>query len=287
MTFIALVLVFTSAFFHAAWNYLAKRVSGGIAFVWILSTLGTVLYLPVLIIALLRDHPQFGMREITFLLGTAILHVSYYLLLNYGYKVGDLSLVYPLARGTGPILATIGAILFIGESPSLLRMLGIVLIAVAVFALTGDPRKFRAEGTQQAIAFGVLTGISIAAYTLWDAESVKKTAITPLILTWFSGFARTVFLAPFIWQRRQEVRAIWSEFRRDVVLVSILDPLSYILFLTAFALGGQVSYLAPARQMSILIGALMGTRLLAERNSARRMAAVGAMMVGLMILAIG
>src|SRR6266850_2019370 len=106
MTLLALVLVLASAILHATWNLLAKRVGGGIPFVWLFSTVATVIYAPVLLVSILQQPPVFGAPQIVFLLGTTVLHVAYYLLLNKGYQVGDLSLVYPLARGTGPVLST-------------------------------------------------------------------------------------------------------------------------------------------------------------------------------------
>src|SRR5262245_48863886 len=122
MTLLALVLVLASAILHATWNLLAKRVGGGVAFVWLFSTVSTVIYAPILLITILRSPPPFGVPQLVYLLGTAALHIAYYLLLNRGYQVGDLSLVYPLARGIGPVLSTIGAILLLGERPTLLAI---------------------------------------------------------------------------------------------------------------------------------------------------------------------
>jgi drug/metabolite transporter (DMT)-like permease len=286
VTFFALSLVLSSALLHAVWNLFAKRVSGGLPFVWLISLFSMLIWAPILIVAVFVDPPHLGLTQILFLCGTCALHVAYYVLLNRGYQAGDLSLVYPLARGTGPILAAIGAVVLLQERPSPIAIIGIVLIAVGVFVLTGDPRKIRAAGNQQAVLYGLLTGLSIAVYTIWDKEAVSTLSITPLILLWVSSLGRSILLTPMVLPRWNEVRETWSAHRGKVLWVAVLDPLSYLLFLTALVFS-PVSYLAPARQLSILLGALLGTRVLAERDARRRLAAVSAMMVGLVILALG
>ncbi|MCC7450446.1 MAG: EamA family transporter [Anaerolineae bacterium] len=286
MTLLALGLVFLSALLHATWNLLTKRVSGGVLFVWLISALATILYAPVLVITALQQPLRLGPTQLFFLAGTCILHITYYILLNRGYKVGDLSLVYPLARGIGPMLATLGAVILLNERPSALALVGTILVGVGVFALTGNPRKLRDAGTQPAVLYGVLTGIVVAGYTLWDKQAVSAVLIAPILLNWISSLSRTVFLAPVALRHRSELTSIWRSFRRESLGVAILDPLSYILFLTALSFS-PVSYLAPMRQLSILIGALMGTRLLTEGDASRRLTAVGAMTVGLVILALG
>ena len=115
----ALALVLGAALFHASWNYLSKRSDGGAAFVWLVAVAASVLYLPLAIIVyIFRDSP-FGIRELGFCLVSASIHLVYMLLLQAGYQRGDLSLVYPLARATGPLVATIAAITACLEAPSM------------------------------------------------------------------------------------------------------------------------------------------------------------------------
>lgn len=286
MTLLALTLVLASASLHAIWNLFAKNVSGGIVFVWLFSTMATLVYAPVLAISILIQPLHLSVIGALFLGGTCLLHIFYYWLLNRGYRVGDLSLVYPLARGTGPLLSTIGAVLLLGERPTLVALVGTLLIAAGIVVLTGDPRKFRAAGIHGAVAYGMFTGLVIAAYTLWDKTAVSVVLITPLLLNWASSLTRTVLLAAFALRQKDEVRRLWQKHWRETLGVAVLDPLSYILFLTALSVG-QVSYLAPMRQLSILFAALIGARVLAEDQARRRLVAVAAMTVGLVILTLG
>jgi drug/metabolite transporter (DMT)-like permease len=286
MTLLALALVLTSALLHAVWNLFAKRVSGGLPFVWLFSTVATIIYTPVLILSIVHDPPRLGGMQLLFLTGTWVFHGAYYLLLNRGYRVGDLSLVYPLARGTGPMLSTLGAVVLLSERPTPLAIAGTILIAVGVFVLTGDPRKLRAAGTRGAVTYGLLTGLIIAVYTLWDKQAVSALLITPLMLDWVSGLGRMITLVPFAMRNWGEVRSAWRNHRLETFGIAILDPLGYIIFLTALSFS-PVSYLAPMRQVSILIGAIFGAKLLEEGQAPRRFAAVSAMVVGLVVLALG
>ena len=282
----ALTLILAAAFIHATWNLLNKRASGHATFTWIVAVLSAAFYAPVALAAVLFWGAQIGWVAIAFMAGSAALHTGYFVLLNEGYRAGDLSLVYPLARGTGPLLATVAAILFFGERPSALALAGGLLIVVGVIALTGSPEKLRQAGRKKAIVYAVATGTFIAAYTLWDKQAVSRFAVAPILLDWGSNFGRSLFLTPFTLRHWNSAGNEWRTHRFEAVGVALLVPLSYILVLTAMQFT-PVSYVAPAREISILVGTVMGTRFLAEGDVHRRLAAAGAMVLGVVALAAG
>ncbi len=286
MTGFAIGLVLTSAVLHAWWNLYAKRAGGSTAFSWIFTTLSAIIFLPAVIILVIVESPVIGVTQMVFMFGTACIHSLYFTLLEQGYKVGDLSLVYPLARGTGPLLATALAILLLGERPSMVAIAGAVLIAASIFFLTGDPRKLRSSGAGKAVVFALLTGVTIAAYTLWDKHAVSVLLIPPLMLDWASAAGRSLMLLPYVHRHRDLVRQAWTNYRREAFGVAILSPISYMLLLTALVFS-PVSYVAPFRQVSILIGAALGARLLSESDPRRRLASAGLMMFGVIALALG
>jgi drug/metabolite transporter (DMT)-like permease len=286
MTPAALGLVLGAAFIHATWNLLAKRVGGGPAFVWLFGVVSTTIYAPLAAAVVVFVRPHIGPVQLIFLGGTAVLHLAYFLLLQSGYRIGDLSLVYPLARGTGPMLSTAAAIVFFGEHPSPLAISGTLLVGVGIFLLTGHPASLRGVSASRAVGFAILTGATIAAYTLWDKRAVSVLGIPPLLLDWGSNLGRTILVAPVALARFDAVRAVWRESRREVILVALLTPMAYILVLTAMVFT-PVSYVAPAREVSILVGTAMGARFLAEGHMRRRMAAAGAMVLGVTALAMG
>ena len=286
METLAFGLVLTSAGLHAVWNFLAKRASGETTFVWLFSALATLIYLPLAIIILITQRPNLGLPELGALGVTCLLHIAYYLLLNRGYRAGDLSLVYPIARGAGPMLSVVGAVFLLGERPSLLAVIGMLLIVAGVVVVTGNPTTAQRDGVIPAIVYGLLVAVSIAAYTLWDKQVVSFYLIPPLILTWSSGAVRTVVLAPHALRHWGQVRQDWQRFKREALGIAVLDALSYILFLIALSFS-QVSHLAPLRQTSILIGAFLGARLLGEKVGQRRIIAALVMLAGVIALALG
>src|SRR6185503_10848106 len=128
MPLIAFVMVLLAALAHATWNYWAKRAAASRHIVLLYSVASAVLYSPIIVWILIFERPHFQLIHWLSLLATAVLHLAYSLLLQAGYRVSDLSLVYPIARGTGPMLSFIAATLLLGEPASSLSVLGVVLI---------------------------------------------------------------------------------------------------------------------------------------------------------------
>lgn len=287
MTLLAILLVLGSAVTHATWNYFAKRMGGGgAAFTWLFTALSFVIYAPLGIGVIIAQKVPLGLPQLGFMAVSACIHVTYFTLLSRGYKTGDLSLVYPLARGTGPMLSTLLAIILLGERPSWIAVGGALLIGAGVFILTGDPRKFRSSGSGAAVSYALLTGLTIAAYTIWDRQAVAVMLIPPLVYDWAGSLLRVLILTPYTIRHRDEVLNHWRNHRTEILVIATLSPLSYILVLTALTIS-PVSHVAPAREISILIGAALGSRLLAEGHGTQRLAAASAMMIGVAALALG
>ena len=283
MTLFALALILSSAVAHATWNLLAKQAGGGAAFVWLFGMVAAVIYAPLALLVVVLQRPDIGISQLGFMAGSVLLHMIYFLLLQQGYRVGDLSLVYPLARGTGPMLSTAGAILILGERPTPLGLLGAGLVILGILALSGSVLSLT-SASNAGLGFGVATGILIASYTLWDKQAVGALAIPPLLLDWSISVGRAVVLAPVARGRWDEVRRLWRNYRLQVLGVAVLSPLAYILVLTALAFT-PVSYVAPAREISILVGTIFGARLLSEDEGLRRIGAASVMVLGVVALA--
>jgi drug/metabolite transporter (DMT)-like permease len=282
----ALTLILAAAFIHATWNLLAKRASGHATFTWLFAVLSAFFYTPLAIALMLFRNDPVGWVDVGFMAGSAALHTAYFVLLNEGYRVGDLSLVYPLARGTGPLLSSAAAIVFLGERPSIVAATGAVLVILGVVLLTIDRRNLALIGARKAVFYALVTGFFIATYTLWDKQAVSAFEVAPLLLDWGANIGRAVLLTPFALSRWDKTTIEWRDHRFEAVGVALLAPLSYILVLTALQFT-PVSYVAPAREISILIGTAMGTRLLAEGDASRRLAAASMMVLGVIALAIG
>ena len=286
MTGLACLLLLCAAFCHAYWNYISKKACGGAVFVWLFNAVASVIYIPVVISDLWLTNALFTGDSVFFMLGSGILHVGYFILLNKGYDVGDLSLVYPLARGSGPLLSTLAAVCLLGEQPSLVALTGTVLIAIGVFLLLGNPARYSKTKAYQAILFALLTGLFIAGYTLWDKYAVSIMAVPPILMYWGTTVFQALLLLPYALKNREMAVYQWKTNRAAVFWVAVLCPLSYILVLTAMVFT-PVSYVAPAREVSIFIGAVMGARLLAEGDAKLRIAAAIVILTGLTCLALG
>jgi drug/metabolite transporter (DMT)-like permease len=271
---------------HATWNLLAKRVRAETPFLFLVYLVGAVAYAPFAIAVLVILRPQLGLVALVFVAMAVVLQTVYFATLTAGYRAGDLSLVYPLARATGPLLATVGAIAILGERPSPIAIGGALAIVVGALVLTGDPRSLRARGAARAVGYALATGVVIALYTLWDKTAVSLLLIPPIVYDWMTIGGQALVVAPVAWRRRAEVAEVWAAQRWTVIAVGILSRLSYLLMLTALAFS-PVSYVAPARETGILFGTLLGVRVLAEGQTSRRVVAAAAMVLGIVLLALG
>jgi drug/metabolite transporter (DMT)-like permease len=282
----ALALVLAAAGIHATWNYLLKRSGGGLAFVWLFATLSAAIYAPLAAGIVWWARPALTWESYALMAASAVVHTAYYMALDRGYRTGDLSLVYPLARGSAPLITIVAAVFLLAERPSVVAVGGAVLIAGGAVALTGNLRKLRDSGSLPAVAFALLTGCMTASYSVIDKLAVAAFMVPPVLQDWTSNLGRVLILTPPAFRNRSEIARVWHSRRVEAIGVAILCPLSYILVLSALVFT-PVSYVAPAREISILIAALLGTQLLAERDARRRLLAATAMVAGIICLAVG
>jgi drug/metabolite transporter (DMT)-like permease len=286
MSLTALWLIAIAAVAHASWNLFSKQAAaaGTIAFVWLVCALGTALFAPVLAVDLAVTHPHLRTLAWVFLAGTALLHIGYFLALQHGYAAGDLSLVYPLARGSGLLLSSFAAIPLYAEHPGPAGVAGILLISggVIVLSLPGGAAIHGMAG----LGFGLMTGVFIAAYTLWDKYAVASLHVPPLLEEVSAGAGVALVLAPLAMRNTARLRLLWRDYRGQVLGAAILSPIAYILVLTALVFS-PVSSIAPAREVSVLVGVILGRRLLGEQNLGRRLAAAAAITAGVAAIVVG
>jgi drug/metabolite transporter (DMT)-like permease len=234
---------------------------------------------------LARGHVHPDASWAPWMIGSAVIHVGYFYALLAGYRVADLSVVYPVARGTGPVLAALGAVAVLGEHLTAFSTAGIALVVVGVLTLSLKPGVLRDPTAGKGLRYGLVTGAFIALYTLWDGWAVKRVDIAPLLFYWVGEVVRMVVLTPAALSDREGVARLWRSQRARVLGIALLSPLSYILILIAFQ-SGAVSHIAPARELSILIGAYLGGRLLGEGERRRRLIAAAAFAAGVVALAL-
>lgn len=282
MTTLALVLVLTAAVCHASWNFLAKRVHGGAELVWLYSTLSSVLYLP-LAVWIFWQADSFTLQQWAFIAGSAVLHLFYFVLLQAGYRHGDLSLVYPTARSMGPLVAMVLAAIALAEYPTVQGAIGAAIIIGGVFALTGGGRRAGGNATTS-LLFGLGVGLLIGSYTTWDAYAVAALAVPPLLMDYGANLGRGLLLWPTALRRRKLIVDHWNNHRSEVIGIAILSPLAYILVLYAMSFT-PVAYVAPLREVSVLLAVLAGSLLLNEGHLRFRLFWAAVILVGVVTLA--
>lgn len=288
MSPLAFGLVIAAAIAHAAWNVVAHGVSkAGMPFLWWGAVGGTVVW-----IGAIPFTGGLGTDDVlAFLLGvgvSAVLHVGYMAVLQRGYREGNLSTVYATARGTGPFLSVLVAVLVLGERPSAVALIGVAAIIVGVVAIgivdrgrAGERRR----GIDLGLVFGLLTGVAIAIYTIWDANAVRTWSLSPVAFMVGTMLLEIPFYSVGVRGRWGAVRALGRSQWRRIVAFAILSPLSYILVLTAIQIA-PVALVAPLREVSVVLVSLFGVLVLQESRPGWRIAASAVVAAGIVLLAL-
>lgn len=293
---LALALVLAAALCHALWNLAAKHAGGDQRFVLLTSLLVAVLWGPLGLWVGWDVVPRWGALEWLCIAVSAATHVAYFTVLLRGYRAADLTVVYPVARGTGPLLSSGAAVLLLGETLGPAGLAGVGAVVAGVFLIAGGPRLLRelrgAEGDAaqrqrvlRGIAWGAATGICIAAYTVIDAYAVTVLALSPILVDYFGNLLRIGFSLPFAMRAPRAALAAWRDSWRWALVVALLSPLAYVMVLYAMRLA-PLSHVAPARELSMLFAALLGGRLLGEGDRRTRMVGAACIALGVVGLSL-
>lgn len=289
MTLASVFLVVLASLMHASWNLLAKRAASvGPIFVFAQNLAACVAYAPWVAFLLARGAVAWSWKSAAFVMLSGFIHLGYSLCLQRGYRVADLSVVYPVARGTGPMLSTIGAVVLLGEIPSAAGMAGLALVVAGIVLITtqGNLSAFHRPGGHAGVRWGAATGGLIASYTVVDAYTVKGLGIAPVVLDWFSNLMRFFILAPLFLSSPRRALAAMRGHWWMAIAIGVLSSLAYILVLGALSLGAPLTLVAPMREMSMMVGALMGMVFLRERVGPWRLAGCAILVAGVVLLSL-
>ena len=288
----ALALVLLAAVLHALWNLAAKRAGGDHRFSFIASAMVTVGWAPAALFVGLHELATWTQQTWVVVVASALLHLLYFNVLLRGYRLSDLTVVYPVARGSAPLLSVLGAAWWLGEPLTATGGLGAVLVCTGVFVVAGGPglwrRAHEPAARQRVLAglrWGAASGAFIAGYTLVDGYAVKVLLVGPVLLDWLGNALRLPFLAPSALRDRAALVQAWRAQWRYALVVAALGPLAYVLVLYAVKLA-PLSHVAPARELSMLFAALIGGQLLGEGDRRLRIAGALCIAMGVMALAL-
>jgi drug/metabolite transporter (DMT)-like permease len=292
MSSFALLLVFLAAITHAIWNLAAKKGGGATVLFAFLSAFASFLIWGPLTAGYIYAFPEVSPASwslacwgIVALSG--MIHAVYFSVLLHGYSVAPLSVVYPVARGTGPLISSFAAAALFGETLTSKSISGIGLIVCGVLLLASgmSPNQAVGEhGLRRGVLWGALTGLTISLYTVVDAYGVKTLGIDPVLYDYGTNFFRMLILLPIVASSLKKAREINRVQLRGILAVAILSPAAYIMVLFAIKIA-PVSHVAPARELSLMFGAFFGGKFLAEGHLKRRMSAAGLIALGVVLLA--
>jgi drug/metabolite transporter (DMT)-like permease len=293
MPLTALALVLLAAVLHASWNFAAKRAGGDERFVLLTSLITSVVWLPAGLWFGWREVPLWGWAQWGAIAASAAVHLLYFNALLTGYRKGDLTVVYPLARGSGPLLTASVAVLLLGESLTAAGAAGVLAVCGGVFLIAGRPALWRPahdavarERVRAGVRWGLITGTTIAGYSVIDGYAIKVLAVGPVIFDYACHVLRLPLQLPTLLRHRGTLRAVWRRQWKHALVVAALSPAAYILVLYALTLA-PLSHVAPAREVSMLVAAVLGGRLLGEGDRALRLLGAGCIAAGVMALSMG
>jgi drug/metabolite transporter (DMT)-like permease len=275
----AVVFVVIAAFAHAGWNVIAKRMGhGGTLFVWLYQTVSVAFCLPVGAGVLIASQVRPSWSWVLAAVVGAVLHTMYAVVLQRGYATGDLTVVYPVARGSGPLLSISAAVVLLGERPAPLVLAGGAAVVLGVLLIAGS--HGRRQAATAGIAWGLLTGATIAGFTLWDALSMTTLSIPPLVFFCARALLQSLILSPHALQHRDRLRRLWQANWREILIVAVLAPTASVSVLYALRLA-PISMVAPMRELSVVLAGIAAWRWLNEPHPLRRLTGATTVLAGI------
>lgn len=289
----ALWLVVLAGLIHAVWNIAAKKAGGDLRFSAFLSLVILVVWSPVGLPLALAQVPTWGWQPWAAVVASAAAHTVYFTLLLRGYRLSDLTVVYPLARGSGPLLTAIVAVVWLGELLSPAALAGVAAVVAGVFLIAGGPGIWRrsqeplqSQRLRVGLFYGLATGACIAAYTVIDGVAVRHLHVAPILVSYMGNLVRLAGMAPVLLRDPAATRVQWRAQWKYALFVGTVSPVSYVLVLYAVQMA-PLSHVAPAREVSMLFAALIGGQLLGEGDRGLRLLGAACIAVGVMALALG
>lgn len=276
-----IAMVLAAAVAHAVWNLASKYKRGDtLLFVWAYSCASTLLWVPIGFVLMVQDQGAIDWRLGVGAAVSAALHIAYSLTLQAGYERAELGVVYPIARGTGPVLTMLFAILLLGERLSVVALLGALLVVSGILVVTGNPFRSGTRRPLKGMFWGGATGATIASYTVWDSYAVTSLHLVPV--SYYAGtlLLQTLILTPSALRRWHHIHAVIRADAVPILIVAVFSPLAYILVLTAM-LTAPLALVAPLRESSIIIGSLLAYRLFREGHLARRVVGAAIVLAGI------
>lgn len=272
-----MMLVLTAAVFHAGWNALIKGTGERMIVLGVISAVNVAVGLVLICMVPLPAPASWP-----YIAASTVIHFAYYGFLLLSYRLGDLSQMYPVARGIAPVLVALGAYFFAGEQLPLAAWVGILIVSFGISLLAWGVEWSRSGG--KALMAALVTGFMIASYSVVDGIGVRLAESALGYIGWLFVFEGYVAVFIFYRERAKLMEADCSIYRIGI-LGGLLSAGAYglVIFAKTLAPLGSVS---AVRESSVIITALIGVVLLGERPWKLRVVAALLVVCGVVVLSV-
>lgn len=280
MTGLAMLLVLSSGFLHSVWNLYTKRSINKNVFLWFCQLIAIIIFLPWIIIDLNTSFIETA--GYPFILASMVLQGLYIILVAAAYSFGDLSQVYPIMRGTSPLLVPLTAVFLLNEQLTFLGWTGVILILCGILLLSDIKWVHNDGSSRKAALLALAVGICIASYITVDKIALGY--VSPVVLNQATNVGNLIALSWAAFGSKgihREMKTNW----KIMLLGGLIAPGGYLLFLYALSLA-PVSQLAPMREIGTVFGTIMGVVILREQQGKRRILTSMLITAGVIILGV-
>ena len=280
MITISFLLVILSAVLHALWNFTTKRVSGNLGVLFIGLLIASVLLFPLAGFIVIRDGLTSGSH--VYIIATGVIHAFYFFFLSQAYAHGNISVVYPIARGCGVVGTAIAAVLLLGESVSMTGMSGILCTSLGILLVGSE--KDGGSDYRKGLTYAFLVGVTMIFYSIIDKMAMA--AVHPVVYITGLFLLSLLILTPYVLaKRRSELRDAVAQYKRYSLLIGIGSAAGYLMILFVLRTA-RVSYVVAVREVSVAIGAVLGMIFLAEAAVKKKVAGIVLIVLGLVLIKI-
>jgi len=273
-----ILLVLVAAALHASWNAILKVSDDRITTAALMNLTGLAIGLAVL--------PFVGTPAQTswpFLLLSTAIHFGYYLFLLGSYRFGDLSQVYPLARGVAPLIVALLSPWLVGEVLAGRQLAGVLVLCLGILSLAFNRLSLRVLFDWKPVGFALATGACIAGYTLADGIGVRRSDSPGGYIVWLFILDGVAMAAIAAHLRRRDIAAAIKTSWRRAILAGILGMLAYAIVIWCYSLGA-IAPIAALRETSVVIAAIIGAVLLREQFGRWRILAAACCSIGILAI---
>ncbi len=280
MSLLAFLLIIFSAFLHALWNFTTKQLSGNLAVVYISLCVASIVCFPVV---LFMPWPALHLSSAyLFILATGLIHAFYFFGISKAYEYGDISTVYPIARGLGVAGTALLAYFLLRENISFFGSLGILSIWLGIiligFKLSGQTKHYKG------FLMALFVGFTITAYSIIDKRAMGE--VHPVVYIFGLFFLAAVFLTPYVMiKKRGELPGAWQNHKRSIFIIGVGSMATYLIILFVFRFA-NVSYVVATRESAVVIGSFLGFKFLNEKYSFKKVTGIALVVLGLILIKI-